>query len=270
MKHLILISCITLFSQTFSKEAWSHSYHIHDQKHQVKKSDQMVKLPYESKKLKYPFLAVSKAKRVDTDIETLKKRVEVDPSATNLNSLASAYIKKARATGNTYYYVKATSAVKRSLKLRNTVSATIAWAEIEQADHHFDKALSIIKHLKDEPEARAIRIKIYLGMKEYDKALQEANELVEALPLMSSYIYLGTVYEAMEKPNKAADQYYAALQSEDVGQELLSAWVRSLLGRLYLKHGELEHAKTSFNSALAIVPTYPMATALVKLTDGES
>lgn len=239
--------------------AQGHSSHHRGGGERVGKAQKRVKLPYEESKLTYRFPIGKKSQGIDAKIQKMEKRVSKLASMINLNSLANAYLHKARQTGDLKYYEKAKWFATRSLKRVANESALLALAEIEQAEHHFAKALDIIKSLNQNAEAMAIRVKVYLGMGKKKEALKEANKMVERLPLMGSYIYLGTVHEALGHPVKATHLYYKALNVEDVGQEIHSAWVRSLLARLYLRHGNKNHAEKAIGAALKIIPTYPMA-----------
>lgn len=235
----------TLVTLLLPIKTLGHSNHVHE------KFEQKLKLPENAKKILYTY-----------PIESVAQMVS---ESEGLNAKASTEIALARSTGDVSHYTKAKGYAARSNSETPNVSARLILSEVAQADHKFKEALEWISDIQGNPTASTLRIRIYLGMGEIEKAEMEARQLREHFPFMSSIVYEALVLEAKKDYEKAMKTYYKALEAEDLGQPLQSAWVRSLMARLYLKNGQTKIAKTCIREALRIIPTYPLAQELGKL-----
>jgi tetratricopeptide (TPR) repeat protein len=186
-------------------------------------------------------------------------------SALNLASLAQAYLKMAKATGENNWYLLAEQAARRSFSSLpfNNPSAIIVLARIAQAKHDFTEAIRLSEQvLKLQPRnenALAILVTSNLATGKLTEAKTAADTLVNKIPTQGSLTLQALVLNAQGKNKEAIDTYKLALIAEEAGEMGSSAYTRVLLGQLYYKHGQLELAEKLYKEALRILPRNPLA-----------
>ena len=182
--------------------------------------------------------------------------------------LAMAYLKMARASGDVSWYLLAEQAAQESLaKLPfSNDGAVLALAKVAEARHDFAKAIDLAQKVPSD-NASGILVTANLAIGEVDKASKAAETLVKQIPTIGSVTLQALVEVAQGKNTEARQSFQQAITIEETGETGSSVWARSLLGRLYYRHGQLEQARNLYLEALRITPQY--APALLSLAQLE-
>jgi tetratricopeptide (TPR) repeat protein len=217
----------------------------------------------------------NKKSLVQNEIAFYQKRVSTNPqSGLDSASLARAYLKMARATGQTSWYLLAEQAAKRSLSNLsvNNNGAVLVLARVAQASHDFAQAMRLSNQvLKSQPgneDALAIIVTSNLAMGKLQAAKETADKLVDRVPTQGSLTLQALVQVAQGQDKEAIQNFKYALAAEEAGETGSSAWTRTLLGQFYYKRGQLELARELYQEALRILPKYPLT--LVHLAELET
>lgn len=215
------------------------------------------------------------ASRVQREITFYQERIRTDPQGgLNLASLARAYLKMARATGETSWYLLAEQAAERSLANLpfNNNGAVLTLARVAEARHDFPSAIrlagEVMRTQPSNEDAIAIMVTSNLAMGKLAAASKEADALVTKIPTLGSLTLRGMVKVAQGQDRVAIQDFQAALATEEAGETGSSAWTRTLLGQFYSKRGQLALAGELYHEALRILPRYPLA--LVQLAELET
>ncbi|MBO3457978.1 tetratricopeptide repeat protein [Aetokthonos hydrillicola Thurmond2011] len=203
---------------------------------------------------------------IQEEITFYQKRVRQNPeSGMNLASLAQAYLKMAKATGESNWYLLAEQAAKRSLSNLpfSNQSALIVLSRVAQARHNFTEAIGlsqqVLKMQRYNENALAILVTSNLAMGKLEVAKTAADELVNKTPSQGNITLQALVMLAQGKEKAATDTFKFALAAEEAGETGSSAYTRVLMGQFYYKHGQLELAENLYKEALRIIPRYPLA-----------
>ncbi len=203
---------------------------------------------------------------IQKEISFYQQKVRQNPeSGLNLASLAQAYLKMAKATGESNWYLLAEQGAKRSLANLpfNNQSAVIVLARVAQARHDFTEAIGLSQQvLKIQPgnkNALAILATSNLAIGKLQEAKTSADTLVSKIPTQSNLTLQALVLSAQGQEQAAIDTFKFALAAEEAGETGSSAYTRVLLGNFYYKHGKLKLAKNLYKEALKIIPRYPLA-----------
>jgi tetratricopeptide (TPR) repeat protein len=204
----------------------------------------------------------SVTKNIQQEIAFHQQRIQQQPTAgLERASLASSYLKMARATGDSSWYLLAEQTAQQSLNQLsvNNPGAIIVLAKIAAAKHDFTTAKSLLKQVPPQSEALALLTTIQLAVGDTPTAQQTANILVQRVPTMGNYALKALAEVARGQDQLAIQDFKAAIAAEEAGEAGSSAWIRTLLGRLYYKRGQLQQADELYRSALQILPQYPPA-----------
>lgn len=195
------------------------------------------------------------------EISFYQRRIRQNPDGgLDRASLATAYLKMARASGDVSWYLLAEEAAQQSLaKLPfNNAGAVLASAKVAEARHDFTKAIDLAQKAPSD-NALGILVTANLAMGNVDKANQAAETLVKRVPTIGSLTLYALVKVAQGKDKEAIQNFQQAIASEEPGETGSSVWARVLLGRLYYQQGQLEQARTLYQEALRITPQYSPA-----------
>lgn len=209
------------------------------------------------------------------EISFYQERISQNPQAGLDNtSLAQAYLKMARATGDANWYLLAEQTAKRSLSNLpfNNSGAILALAKVAEARHDFKQAIELSqKVLKEKPgneDALSLLVTSNLAIGKVDEATRVANQLVEQIPSLGTLTLRALVNQAQGKDEATIKDFKLALAAEEPGEAGSSAWVRTLLGRFYYKRGNHKLAGQLYRESLRILPRYPLA--LISLAELET
>jgi tetratricopeptide (TPR) repeat protein len=200
------------------------------------------------------------------EITFYQEKVRQNPdSGLNLTALAQTYLKMAKATGESNWYLLAEQTAKRSLSSLpfNNQSAIMVLARVAQARHDFTEAIRLSEQvLKIQPtndNALAVLVTSNLAMGKLAPAKTAADALVNKIPTQGNLTLQALVLVAQGQDKAAIETFQYALLSEEPGELGTSASTRVLLGQFYYKHGQLELAENLYREALRIIPRYPLA-----------
>jgi tetratricopeptide (TPR) repeat protein len=213
----------------------------------------------------YPFQRQkigSITQNIEREIAFYQQRIQQQSTAgLDRATLAQAYLKMARATGESSWYLLAQQTAEQSLSQLpvHNYGATVVLAKIATAKHEFIQALSLLKQLPPEAESLALLTTANLALGDVKTASKTANTLVERVPTLSNLALKALVELAQGEDLAAMRDFKAAIAAEEPEEAGSSAWVRTLLGRFYYKRGQLQQAEELYRSALQILPKYPPA-----------
>lgn len=220
----------------------------------------------------YRFSAVHSGPKINAlanEIAFYQQRLQNNPhSALDWAALAAVYLRKARVSGQSGWYLLAEQAAKRSLATLPVYNsgAVLSLAEIDQARHDFSAALTKIQLvLQQEPGhggALSLRASVFLALGNIEAALNDVQALVQHLPNLDNLTLRALVYEARGQTELALADFRKALSLEEPEAYMGSARTRSLLARFYLRQGNHGMAQALLQEALRITPNWPQALLL--------
>ena len=209
-----------------------------------------------------PPVTGSNTKNIQQEIAFHRRIIQQQPTAgLPRAALAQNYLKMARATGESSWYLLAEQAAQASLTQLSVDNhgATIVLAKIATAKHDFTQSQVLLKQLPPQTDVLALLTTNYLALGDVTAARRTADTLAQKLPTLSNLTLRGLVGFAQGQDRAAIQDFQAAIAAEEPDEAGSSAWVRTLLGRLYYKRGQLKEAEELYQSALQILPQYPPA-----------
>ncbi|HXG18282.1 MAG TPA: tetratricopeptide repeat protein [Methylomirabilota bacterium] len=181
-------------------------------------------------------------------------------------ALATAYMQKARESGDAGYYGRAEAAVQRALSLQpDAVEAlrTLAW--VQTGKHEFREALATAEQLRgrlpNDPLVYGLLSDAAIELGEYERAEEAVQTMLDLHPGVASYsraAYLRELYGDLAGATALMEQAVKASSPRDPEP---FAWCLVQLGHLYFNQGRVGKAETAYNNALAVFPYYYQALA---------
>jgi tetratricopeptide (TPR) repeat protein len=168
--------------------------------------------------------------KIQEEIVFYQQRIQQQPTAgLDRSALAQAYLKMARATGESSWYLLAQQTAEQSLIQLpvHNYGATIVLAKVATAKHEFTQALSLLKQLPPEAESLALLTTTHLALGDVKTARQTANTLVERIPTLSNLALKALVELAQGKDLEAIRDFKAAIAAEEP-EELYQSALRIL------------------------------------------
>jgi tetratricopeptide (TPR) repeat protein len=209
-----------------------------------------------------PPVTGSNTKNIQQEIAFHRRIIQQQPTAgLPRAALAQNYLKMARATGESSWYLLAEQAAQESLAQLSVDNhgATIVLAKIATAKHDFAQSQALLKQLPPQAEALSLLTTNHLALGDVTAAQRTVDPLTQKLPTLSNLTLRGLVRFAQGQDQAAMRDFQSAIAAEEPDEAGSSAWVRTLLGRLYYKRGQLKEAEELYQSALQILPQYPPA-----------
>jgi tetratricopeptide (TPR) repeat protein len=204
----------------------------------------------------------SVTKNIRQEIAFHQQKIQHQPTAgLERAALAQNYLKMARSTGESSWYLLAEQTAQAALVQLpvHNYSAIVVLAKVATAKHDFKQALELLKQLPPEAEALSLRTTSYLALGDTITARKTADTLVQKLPTLGNLALKALVEVAQGEDLAAMNDFKGAIAAEEPEEIESSAWVRTLLGRLYYKRGQLQQAEELYQSALEILPRYSPA-----------
>ncbi|AFY40669.1 Tetratricopeptide TPR_1 repeat-containing protein [[Leptolyngbya] sp. PCC 7376] len=195
------------------------------------------------------------------EIATLHARIRRNPQdGLDLASLAGAYLKLARITGEDRWYQMAEMSAQQSLENLpfSNNGALVALAKVAEARHDFAEATRLAEQASG-GEAIAIIVTAHLATGKIIEANTMADKLVAFSPSMASLTLRALARQAEGDLTGAQLDFEQAIAVEQPSEARGSALARTLLGKLYADQGQYQSAESLYQEALAIVPDYPQA-----------
>jgi tetratricopeptide (TPR) repeat protein len=214
----------------------------------------------------------------DQLIRFYQAKLAADPDDyNNYNRLSSAYVQKARETGDISYYELAENGLKKSLELEShAVEAAATFTQlgaVQFAEHRFAEAESSADRalkLNDDPAALALAGDAQLEMGEYSKAEGLFAKLAapdDGRPHIGRE-YLRTTRQASLAWIRGDAQQSISLMKQACGLSEEAhlpaeniAWTHFMLGEQMFQSGKLAEAEVEMNASLRAFPLYHRALA---------
>ena len=204
----------------------------------------------------------SVTKNIRREIAFHQQKIQQQPTAgLERAALAQNYLKMARATGESSWYLLAEQTAQESLVQLpvHNYGATVVLAKVATAKHNFTQALTLLKQLPPESEALSLLTTNHLALGDTITAHKTADKLALKVPTLGNLTLKALVEVAQGQDLAAIRDFKAAIAAEEPEEVESSAWVRTLLGRFYYKRGQLQQAEALYQSALEILPRYSPA-----------
>lgn len=217
----------------------------------------------------------------DRLIEFYQTRASGDPEEyTNYDHLGSAYLQKARESGDTVYYALSEKSYQQALSLLladkpEAAGTTAHLAALYLSEHRFDEALALASRaLALDPEMLSVYATLgdaQLETGKYDEADSSYEKLKVpegSLPPRPGLAYLSETRQASRlyikgRPQEAIEHMKAAIiQGREAGLPKENiAWCQFSLGELYYGTGDFGNAEIFYQAALQTYPNYHRALA---------
>ncbi|XVV13118.1 tetratricopeptide repeat protein [Actinoplanes sp. CA-131856] len=195
-------------------------------------------------------------------IAAAERRVERAPDDWKTwAELGTAYVERARTTGEAADYVRARVALDRSQKIhpRDNAIALTGHGALAAALHDFPAAL---RHGRaalaiDPYKAAALGVvaDALIELGRYDEAFPEIQRMVDLRPDASSYARASYAWELRGDIGRATDAMRRALDAAPNAAD--GAFARLHLGQLAADNGDLDTATTEFTEGLRLLPGHP-------------
>ncbi|MEO6392313.1 MAG: tetratricopeptide repeat protein [Pyrinomonadaceae bacterium] len=194
--------------------------------------------------------------------EELIKRSPDSPDGYNL--LASAYMQKARETGDFGFNAQAEAALQRSLNLRSEEYDTLRLqATLLLTFHRFAEGLEVARKAQALRPANAdiygaiTDAQVELGA--YPEAIESAQKMMDLRPDTAAYSRVSYLRELHGDPEGAIEAMRIAVKISDPNSPESAAWCRVHLGLQLMNVGKRDEAEHEFDAALSGFPDYYLA-----------
>ena len=218
----------------------------------------------------YPYKTVSSddaLRKLEQDIGFYQERTSLSPNdGLELASLAGAYLTKARVSGWANWYLLSEQAAKRSLANLPVFNngAILVLAEIAEARHDFKEAIrlanQVLEYQAGNEAASSILITANLAQGNIIEAQVVVDDLIKRVPTAGILSLRALVEVAKGQDDLAQQDFETAINLEQPSDAYGSAWLRTQLGKLHTRHGNLAEAESLYNEALRIASDYALAT----------
>lgn len=209
--------------------------------------------------------SVSSAAPENAEIETAQKMIERMPDAVGgYNSLAIAYIREARKSGDFSLNSKAETAVNRALEIEpDNYDAQRLQASLLLTFHKFQEGLEAGKKLQQkspqDPFVYGVLTDANVELGNYKEAIDAAQQMVDLRPGMESYARVSYVRSMHGDSDGAIEAMKMAASISDPQDKEARAWTITHLGNEYFKVGRYEEAEKQYDIALQGLPDYHFA-----------
>lgn len=188
-------------------------------------------------------------------------------------ALATAYMQKARESGDASYYGRAEAAVKQALSLQpDSVEAlrTLAW--VQTGKHEFRAALTVAERLRErlpsDPLVYGLLGDAAVELGEYERAEEAFQTMLDLRPGMASYSRASYLRELYGDPDGAIEFMERAVKIGSAKDPEPFAWCLVQLGHLYFNQGRLGKAEIAYHNALLAFPHYYQGLAALGRVQG--
>jgi tetratricopeptide (TPR) repeat protein len=214
-----------------------------------------------------PNVAAETSSATDARIQKALKIIEQNPNAASgYNTLAVAYIKLARETGDFSLNSKAETAFARSLEVEpDNLNALRLKASLNLTFHRFQEALELGTRLqKDNPSdffVYGVLTDANVELGNYTEAVEMAQKMVDLRPGMESYSRVSYVRSLYGDPKGAIEAMSMASRAADPMEREAQAWCLLHLGDEFFKIANYAEAEKQYDAALKVFPDYYLALA---------
>lgn len=213
--------------------------------------------------------AMSSAPKTQADRALQGAKAMITRNAEDLSGytrLAEAYMRKARESGDSSFYVKAETAIQHVLNQKpNHYAAKRVLAWIALGKHDFSQALALTTQLQQErPDdywIYGLQGDAYTELGEYSNAINAFQQMMDRRPGLPAYTraaYMRTLHGDMEG---ATELMRMAIRGGARRDPEPLAWTLVQYGNLHFHQGQLDEAESAYQQALEVFPNYYMAHA---------
>jgi tetratricopeptide (TPR) repeat protein len=202
----------------------------------------------------------------DTQAEASALQIELRANPKNVkatDTLALAYLQRARETGDASYYGQAEGLLQHALALQpHDLIATAGLGQLALSRHRFRAALGFGEQAQRiSPTTAGVYGVIgdaELELGRYRQAFAAFDRMAAIKPGVASYARVSYARELLGQTGPAARAMELAISSA-VGEREASAWTHVQLGLLYLSTGRPRQADQEARLALGLFPGYYVA-----------
>jgi tetratricopeptide (TPR) repeat protein len=196
--------------------------------------------------------------RAVDDAQARLQRTPDDPHV--LTQLASAYLQRARETGDPTYYSKADGLLtSASPQLPADAGFAITRGSLALSRHDFASALEwgtrAVALGPARPSAYGVLVDAQVELGRYDDAVANAQRMADMRPDLSSYTRISYLRELHGDVTGAIAAMQLAIQAGPVTGEV-TAWCDVQLGNLYFATGDLDSAERAYVRSVRRVAGY--------------
>lgn len=182
------------------------------------------------------------------------------------NLLASAFLMKARETGDFGFNAKADAAINRSLELiEDNFDALQLKALLLVTYHQFHEAIVAARKAQqvrqNMPDSYIALIDALNEIGDYPAALDAAQKLMDLRPDAISYSQASRLRALYGDTPGAIEAMQTALRSADARNPESTAWYQLQLANQLLNAGKPDEAEKTIDAALQTFPSYHLALA---------
>jgi tetratricopeptide (TPR) repeat protein len=196
--------------------------------------------------------------RAIDDAQARLERAPGDPHV--ITQLASAYLQRARETGDPTYYSKADGLLATALAdLPADADVAIVEGSLALSRHDFVAALGwgtrAVALGPARPSAYGVLVDAEVELGRYDEAIANAQRMADMRPDLSSYTRISYLRELHGDLAGAIAAMQLAIQAGPVSGEA-TAWCDVQLGNLYFAKGDLDGAERAYTRSVQRVAGY--------------
>jgi tetratricopeptide (TPR) repeat protein len=203
----------------------------------------------------------------DQQLRIAERKVKILPNDPGpYVELATAYMHKARETGDGAYYGRAEAACKKALELdphHYGAVRLVSWVYCGQ--HRFREALTAANKALEvdpgDPWNYGTLGDALVELGEYQQAVEAYQKMVDLRPDVNAYTRVAHIRELYGDPQGAIEIMGMAVRAASSRDREHSAWCRVQLGHLLFNSGRLADAQGQYQAALQIFPEYHFALA---------
>ncbi|MEJ7848039.1 MAG: tetratricopeptide repeat protein [Pyrinomonadaceae bacterium] len=203
----------------------------------------------------------------DQNILSAQGAIQKRPdSERGYNLLASAFMQKARETGDFSFNARAEESLKHSFRVGpDNYDGIKLQAALLLNYHRFSEALEMTKRAQAvnprDHDVYGAMVDAYVELGEYELAVDAAQKMVDLRPDTSSYSRISYLRTLHGDTKGAIDAMKMAAGSASAGNPESIAWTRVHLGDELMHDGKLAEAEREYDHALHAFPDFHLALA---------
>ena len=201
-------------------------------------------------------------------IADAQRALQTGPKSSQVsNDLASAYLRRARETGDPSYLDKASEAVRRSMELAPAdYEAKKLRVAILLAKQDFPEALkqaeAVHKQVPDDLGGWGLLADANTALGNYEEAEKDVQWMLDLRPgNVPAFVKAAGLRDVFGDPEGALEFYDEALRRTPDTETEERAWLLTQKGRMQLLNGNPKRAGELYEDALKIFPEYHLALA---------
>jgi len=209
--------------------------------------------------------ANSPASPADARIQKAQALIQMSQrEAEGYNLLASAYLQKARETGDLSFNTKAQAALQSVFAIEpQNYDVLKLQAKLLLSNHRFKDALEVCKRAQlsrqDDADVYGAITDANVELGNYAEAVAAAQKMVDLRPDTSAYSRIAYLRSLHGDTVGAIKAMRVAVRAADPGDREAMAWCRVQLGNELLNAGRRDEAEREYDQALLIFPGHRLA-----------